>query len=80
MANEVVEHTSGRFRASRHKFVIQGVIDADVVSEQSRKQLALYPNETIIVHHHKQDESCDTGPHDAYGTSVAAALVELPEA
>jgi hypothetical protein len=72
---DIVEHTSGRFRASRHKFIITGLIDQDVVAEQSRKQIALHPNETIIVHHHRQDEECAVQPHDAYGTSIASAMV-----
>jgi hypothetical protein len=74
--SDIVEHVSGRFKASRHKFVIPGLVDGDVVAEQSRKQIALHPEETIIVHHHRQEEECAVQPHDAYGTSIASAKVK----
>jgi hypothetical protein len=74
----VSEHIKGRFKAERHKFVFNNgdtAIDADVVAEQSRKQLKDDPATTIVVHHHGAEITCDGHEHDAYGTSLASAAV-----
>jgi hypothetical protein len=51
--------------ADYHKYVIDGLIDAEVVERQSRKQEQ--DGKTIVVHHHKQTEVCGARRHQVYG-------------
>jgi hypothetical protein len=69
------EHVHGAYRASAHSFIVSGVVDPEVVSRQSRTQIKNNPNYTIIVHHHSAEDNCKDKEHDAYGTSLASALV-----
>jgi hypothetical protein len=51
--------------ADHHKYVIDGVIDADVVATQSRKQAD--KGEAVYVHWHKFNEDCTDKHHETYG-------------
>jgi hypothetical protein len=75
-------HQGGDFNAHHHKYVYNDMpsgtgIDPDVVAQQSREAIKANPGMTIIVHHHRHGELCDTAGfiHDAYGTSLASAHV-----
>lgn len=62
--------------ADHHKYIINGLIDADVVREQSRRQWEQRA-ETTVIHWHKADNSCPDNSHESFGISDEAMATLL---